>query len=55
MRLWRQGAGFAVLGFAGALAGALAIAVLIPMTSPPDENGAYAMTAFSDMARIMDE
>lgn len=55
MRLWRQGAGLAVLGFAGALAGALAIAVLIPMTSPPDENGAYAMTAFSDMAQIMDE
>jgi hypothetical protein len=55
LRLWRQGAGFAALGFAGALAGALAIAVLMPMTAPSDENGAYAMTAFSDMAQIMDE
>jgi len=55
LRLWRQGAGFAALGLAGALAGALAIAVLMPMTAPSDENGAYAMTAFSDMAQIMDE
>ncbi|MGN6583240.1 MAG: hypothetical protein ACTHJV_06015 [Rhizobiaceae bacterium] len=55
MRLWRQGAGFAALGLAGALAGALTIAVLLPMTAPPDEDGAYAMTAFSNMAQIMDE
>jgi hypothetical protein len=55
MRLWRQGAGFAALGLAGALAGALAIAVLIPMTAPPDENSAYAMTVFGNMAEIMDE
>ncbi|HVW57704.1 MAG TPA: hypothetical protein VHC00_18670 [Rhizobiaceae bacterium] len=55
IRLWRQGVGFAALGLAGALAGALAIAVLLPMTAPPDENGAYAMTAFSNMAEIVDE
>ncbi|TAN18325.1 MAG: hypothetical protein EPN45_01285 [Rhizobiaceae bacterium] len=55
MQLWWQGAGFAALGLAGALAGALAIALLMPMTVPPDEGGAYAMTAFSDMAQIVDE
>jgi hypothetical protein len=55
MQFWRQGAGFAALGLAGALAGALAIAVLMPMTAPPDEDGAYAMTAFSNMAQIVDE
>jgi hypothetical protein len=55
LKIWRQGASFAALGLAGALAGALAIAVLLPMTAPPDEDGAYAMTAFSNMAEIVDE
>jgi hypothetical protein len=55
-RLWRQGASFAAVGLAGALAGALAIAVLVPMRSPRDEDGgAYALTAFSNMAQMTDE
>lgn len=56
VRLWRQGAGFAAVGLAGALAGALAITLLMPMSAPNDEDsGAYAVTAFSDMAQIKDE
>lgn len=56
VRLWRQGASLAALGLAGALAGALAIAFLMPMRAPPDEDGgAYAVTAFSNMAQITDE
>jgi len=57
MRLWKQGASFAAVGLAGALIGALAIAVLVPMSSPPDEDaGAYAVTAFSNnMAQMADE
>jgi hypothetical protein len=55
-RLWRQGASFAAVGLAGALAGALAIAVLVPMSSPGNEDGgAYAVTAFSNMAQMTDE
>lgn len=56
IRLWRQGLSFAAVGLAGALAGALAIAVLIPMSVPRDEdNGAYATTAFTNMAQMKDE
>lgn len=56
IRLWRQGAGFAAVGLAGALAGALAIAVLISISVPGDEdNGAYATTAFTNMAQMRDE
>jgi hypothetical protein len=55
-RLWRQGASFAAVGVAGALIGALAIAVLVPVGSPRDEEGgAYASTAFSNMAQMTDE
>jgi hypothetical protein len=55
-RLWRQGASFAAVGLAGALAGALAIAVLVPMSSSRDEDGgAYAVTAFSNMAQMTDQ
>jgi hypothetical protein len=56
VRLWKQGASFAAVGLAGALIGALAIAVLVPTSSPPDEDvGAYAVTAFSNMTRTTDE
>jgi hypothetical protein len=57
VRLWRQGASFAAVGLAGALAGALAIAVLVPMSSSPrnEDGGAYAVTAFSNMAQMTDE
>jgi hypothetical protein len=56
VRLWRQGASFAAVGLAGALTGALAIAALVPMSSPRDENSsAYAPTAFSTMAQMTDE
>ncbi len=54
-RLWRRGAGLAGLGLVGAMAGALAVAVLLPMTAPADEDGAYAATAFTDMTQMMDE
>jgi hypothetical protein len=56
-RLWRQTASFAAVGVSGALIGALAIAVLVPMNSARDEDdgGAYARTAFSNMAQITDE
>jgi hypothetical protein len=55
-RLWRQGASFGAVGLAGALIGALVIAVLVPISSPRDEDGgAYARTAFSNMAQITDE
>jgi hypothetical protein len=56
VRLWKQGASFAAVGLAGALIGALAIAVLVPMSSPADEDGGpYAVTAFSNMAQMADE
>jgi anti-sigma factor RsiW len=56
MRLWRQGVSFAAVGLAGALAGALAVAVLVPMSAPGEEDGgAYAITAFSDMAQMTDD
>jgi|SRR5579863_8581812 len=55
-RFWRQGASFAAVGLAGGLAGALAIALLTPMSTAADEDsGAYAATAFSNMAQITDE
>lgn len=55
-RLWKEGASFAAVGLAGALIGALAIAVLVPMSSPRDvDGGAYALTAFSNMAQMTDE
>lgn len=53
--LWRrtrliwQGAGLAGIGLAGALAGALTVAVLLPLDSTPDDGDAYALTAFGDM------
>jgi hypothetical protein len=56
VRLWRHGMSFAAAGLAGALAGALVIAVLLPMSVPDDEDGgAYAVTAFTNMAHITDE
>ncbi len=54
-RLWRQGASFAAVGLAGALIGALAIAVLVPMSSGDEDGSAYAVTAFSNMAQITDK
>jgi hypothetical protein len=55
-RLWRQGASFAAVGLAGALAGAVTTALLTPMSAPTDEDGgAYAATAFSNTAQITDE
>jgi hypothetical protein len=55
-RLWRNGASFAAVGLAGALAGALAIALLMPLNAQRGEDaGAYASTAFSNMAQISDE
>ena len=54
--LWRQGVSFAAVGLAGALAGALVIAVLLPMSVPGDEDGgAYAVTAFTSMAQMTDK
>jgi hypothetical protein len=53
--LWRrtrliwQSAGLAGIGLAGALAGALTVAVLLPLDSTPDDGDAYALTAFGDM------
>lgn len=56
LRLWKQGASFAAVGLAGALAGALTIALLMPVSAPVDEDGgAYAVTAFSNMAQVTDE
>lgn len=46
--IWR-GAGLAGIGLAGVLAGALTVAVLLPLDSTPDDGDAYALTAFGDM------
>jgi hypothetical protein len=54
-RVWRkarllwQGAGLAGIGLAGALAGALAVAMLPPLDLQ-DDNGAYSLTAFGDLS-----
>ncbi|WP_287175275.1 hypothetical protein [Mesorhizobium sp.] len=37
------------IGLAGALAGALTVAVLLPPNSAPDDGDTYALTAFGDM------
>ena len=52
-----SGLGFAGIGFAGALAGALAVAVLLPAISPPsyDDGDATIVTAFDDVATDMDD
>ena len=48
-RLWWQGAGFAGLGLAGALAGALIIGSFLPIDmQSDDDDGAYTITAFDD-------
>lgn len=49
LRLWWGGASLAGIGFAGALAGALAVAVLSPMPAT-DDGALYAATAFSDLS-----
>jgi len=56
-RLCWQGVSFAAVGLGGVLAGALAVAVLVPLSAPGEEDvGAYAITAFSDMApQMMDK
>lgn len=55
MRIWRQGAGFAGLGLAGALAGALMIGVLVPITTQNDgDDGVYTMTAFDELPHELD-
>ncbi|WP_287299539.1 hypothetical protein, partial [Mesorhizobium sp.] len=46
--IWRC-AGLAGIGLAGALAGVLAVAVLLSLNSAPDDGDAYALTAFGDM------
>ncbi|MCF6102319.1 hypothetical protein [Mesorhizobium muleiense] len=46
--VWRC-AGLAGIGLAGALAGALTVAVLLPPNSAPDDGDTYALTAFGDM------
>lgn len=48
-RLIWQGAGLAGIGLAGALAGALTVAILLPLDSAPDDGDAYALTAFGDI------
>jgi hypothetical protein len=50
--LW-QGAGLAGVGLAGALAGALAVAMLPPLDRQ-DDNGAYSLTAFGDFSDLGD-
>lgn len=46
--VWRC-AGLAGIGLAGALAGALTVAVLLPPNSAPDDGDTYALTAFGDV------
>lgn len=54
-RIWWHGAGLAGLGIAGALAGALTIAVLLPMTQPlNDEDSTYVVTSFDDISSELD-
>jgi len=46
-RIWWQGAGFAALGVAGVLTGALLIAHLVPLVQPQfDDDNVYVATAF---------
>jgi hypothetical protein len=50
-RLLWQGAGLAGIGLAGALAGALAVAMLpMPPIHDQDDDGAYSVTAFGDLS-----
>jgi hypothetical protein len=52
---WWQGVGFAGLGLAGALAGALMIGVVLPIDAQDNDHGAYAVTAFNDISHELDE
>jgi hypothetical protein len=51
MPVWWQAAGFAGLGLAGALAGALAISVVMPIDQHGDDgDGGYVITAFDEFS-----
>lgn len=56
-RLVWSGLGFAGIGFAGALAGALTVAVLLPALAPPayDDDEGTVVTAFDDISPNIDD
>ncbi|MGD9803126.1 MAG: hypothetical protein AB7E81_24810 [Hyphomicrobiaceae bacterium] len=54
--MWWQGLGLAGIGIAGALAGALMISALLPLSAlVPDDDGRYVITAFDDVTHDLDK
>lgn len=52
---WGRGAGIVGIGLAGALAGALTLAIVVPMIGPAyDEGDGHNLTAFNDPLQTVD-
>jgi hypothetical protein len=53
---WGRGAGIVGIGLAGALAGAMTLAIVVPMIGPADDEGdGHNLTAFNDPVQTVDE
>lgn len=53
---WGRGAGIVGIGLAGALAGAMTLAIVVPLIGPAyDEGDGHNLTAFNDPLQTVDE